>query len=87
MNYSLGLLIVLLLIFWVMCKCIGNNSREPNCKKENMVNDEIYGGYRIRINDEAYPRMYVDNNYVQVPNSKMALERLRSTDIYKCGLN
>jgi hypothetical protein len=85
MNYSLVLLIVLLLIFWFMCKCIGKNTNS-NYKKENMVNDEIYGGYRIRINDDAYPRMYVENNVVQVPNSKMALDRLRSTDIYKCGL-
>ena len=72
-----------------MCKCIGKNSGDSkcNCKKENMINDEIYGGYRIRINDDTYPSMCVENNVVQVPNSKMALARLKSTDLYKCGLN
>lgn len=88
-NYSLSVLIVLMLMFWFMCKCIGRNNEYYYQSQENMIdqNEFVYGDQKATIgNNSAYPYIRNRNNVIEVPNSKSAMRRLMSTEIYKCGL-
>jgi hypothetical protein len=69
LNYSLGILIILLMIFWFMCKSMGNcgngtynTSRYSNNRYPLMRN--LYGGRRW------------NNNRIPVPSSKTSERKL-----------
>jgi hypothetical protein len=83
-NYSLGVLIILLLFFWFVCKCIGNPPKNINTqaskKSEAMKGQRLrYGGTPINIDNKtnlSYIRL--DDGVMQVPNSMTSVRRLSS---------
>ena len=91
-NYSLGVLIVLLIVFWTMCKCIGNNqplnnhpryySREPFKSNSQF----LYGNTPVALSGSPIPYIRMNKtNTMLVPNSKSAYRHLTDHDEYKCG--
>jgi hypothetical protein len=87
LNYSLGVLIILLMVFWFVCKCIGNDYKsyyvEPMA-----VNDVglYYGNSPIAIGGNyGLPYIRSVNNVIEVPNSKTAMRNLYDEYAYKCG--
>lgn len=76
LNYSLGILIVLLLMFWFVCKCIGPNG---NVRHEYMKNPRLrYANAPINLDYKSnlkYIRMD-QNGTIQVPNSKTSVRHL-----------
>jgi hypothetical protein len=85
-NYSLGALIVLLLLFWFVCKCIGN----PDCtqksgqsvvaNRDGMKGSRLrYGGTPIHMDNQTnLTYMRLTDGVIQVPNSMTAVRRLSS---------
>jgi hypothetical protein len=82
-NYILGSLIVLLLLFWFVCKCICN---QPSSYKlitvpmnsESMDGSRLsYGGTPVNLDSKTnltYTRL--TNGVIQVPNSMTSVRRL-----------
>ena len=78
-NYSLGVLIVLLMMFWFTCKCIGNKPQPkvrivykpiPQIKQPMKANPPnvksgglIYGGTKIRVGNDN------GSSHIQLNNS------------------
>ena len=81
-DYSISFLIILLMLFWFTCKCIGKSQ----C--ENMENGEpsmLYGDIPIRVGS-SYGLNYINNvnGVIEVPNSKTAMRHLFDNNEYKC---
>ena len=88
LNYSLGVLIILLMFFWFVCKCIGQNHYQ--IKREPLTDDThmIYGNTPIALNDSPVPYIYLNNsNVVLVPNSKTAYRHLFDKELIPCGID
>jgi hypothetical protein len=93
-NYSLGVLIVLLMVFWFMCKCIGssNNQSFYSLDRREKMNNMTQGGEFYYGNSPLYLGTptgvhYITENYkntTEVPNSKTAMRHLFDEDAYKC---
>jgi hypothetical protein len=87
-NYSLGTLIVLLLLFWFVCKCISNplhpgkhiNQQQPSIKSETMDGHRLlYGGTPINLDNQTnLTYMRLTDGVIQVPNSMTSVRRLSS---------
>jgi hypothetical protein len=80
-NYSLGALIVLLLLFWFVCKCIGNPPKHINprasIRSEAMDGTRLhYGGTPINIDNKTNLSMRLTDGVIQVPNSMTSVRRL-----------
>jgi hypothetical protein len=88
LNYSLGILIILLMGFWFICKCIGNNSYKTKCK-ESMLGGPYksglyYGNSPISIGSKYGINHIIRNNgVIEVPNSKTAMRHLYDELAYK----
>lgn len=87
LNYSLGILIILLMVFWFVCKCIGNNYRpyysEPLVEKNIGL---YYGNSPIAIGGNyRLPYIRRVNGVIEAPNSKTAMRHLYDEHAYKCG--
>ena len=80
-NYSLGSLIILLLLFWFVCKCIGTPKQPaPSRKSESMDGHRLlYGGTPINIDNKSnLTYMRRTDGVIQVPNSMTSVRRLAS---------
>lgn len=89
-NYSLGVLIVLLVVFWTMCKCIGNQPqpqynwnrsyrREPFKSNSQL----LYGNTPISLSGLPIPYIRMNKSDITlVPNSKSAYRHLSDFDEY-----
>jgi len=75
-NYSIGVLIVLLLFFWFVCKCIGG-------KRDAM--NSVYGDKKIRIVNTPYADIRSTSGGVYVPNSQDAMNKLVDDERYACA--
>jgi hypothetical protein len=93
-NYSLGVLIVLLIVFWAMCKCIGNNQDPNNHHRQRQYQREpfksnsrfLYGNTPVALSGSPIPYIRMNKtDTVLVPNSKSAYRHLTDHDEYKCG--
>jgi hypothetical protein len=93
-NYSLGVLIVLLIMFWSMCKCIGNNQAPNNHHRQRQYRREqfksnsqfLYGNTPVALSGSPIPYIRMNGtNTVLVPNSKSSYRHLTDHDEYKCG--
>jgi hypothetical protein len=89
MNYSLGVLIVLLMVFWFMCKCIGNSGArmsEGMQDKQEPAGGFYYGNSPLYLGTPTGTRYIKINkkNVVEVPNSKTAMRHLFDDEAYKC---
>jgi hypothetical protein len=91
-NYSLGVLIVLLIVFWTMCKCIGNNQPQNNqhrqYRREPFKSNSqfLYGNTPVALSGSPIPYIRMNKtDTVLVPNSKSAYRHLTDHDEYKCG--
>jgi hypothetical protein len=83
LNYSICVLIILLLMFWFSCKCIGSNNQYK--LKESMKSKTTYGDSNIRIgNPQGLSYIYNNNKEIMVPNSQTAMRSLFDDDAYKC---
>ena len=88
--YSIYILIILLIMFWFVCDCI-NQYNDYTIHKEHMTNNNnnnnfIYGGSKINIgSDSVYPYISYKKGVIIIPNSKSAMRRLMSTELYKCS--
>lgn len=94
LNYSLGVLIVLLMVFWYLCKCIGQTNykyyydSKHTPHKETMVDDNFYyGGNQINIGSYPSDQCRLNKkNVIEVPNSKTAMRHLFDST-YKCSFD
>lgn len=75
-NYSIGVLIILLLFFWFVCKCIGG-------KRDSMKS--VYGDKKIELVNTPHADIYSTNGGVYVPNSKYAMKKLVDNEKYECS--
>jgi len=81
LNYSLGVLIVLLMVFWFLCKCIGNSSHTERLSNTNLY----YGNTPVRIGSTVGVHYIAERNgIVEVPNSKTAMRHLFEDDVKRC---
>ena len=81
-NYVLGVLIIVLIAFFCICKCdtIGGMYKSVY-KSENMKSGMTYGGDKIVIvNSRVNPYIKYNNGVIEVPNSKSAMRNLMSTE-------
>ena len=89
LNYSLGVLIILLMMFWFVCKCIGNSSSrsyytEPMANKTDA--NLYYGNSPFAINgNNGLQYIRTTGGVINVPNSKTAMRHLYDEHAYKCG--
>ena len=85
LDYSLGVLIVLLMVFWFTCKCIGGHGHAHHQNKcEGMTGGFYYGNTPFMYGSErdlGYVRTIGD--HVVVPNSKTAMRNLYTDEDYK----
>lgn len=95
-NYSLGVLIVLLIVFWSMCKCIGNNHQHPyqhnwgRRRQYEPFSDSrlLYGNTPVALSESPIPYIRMNkSDTVLIPNSKSAYRHLTDYDEYKCGVD
>jgi hypothetical protein len=94
-NYSLGVLIVLLMFFWFTCKCIGTNQYKhlhvnnlPH--KESFSSTFSYGNNTdIEFSNSPIPYIRYDysNNKLKIPNSMSAYSHLFDKELIKCGID
>jgi hypothetical protein len=82
-NYSLCTLIILLLLFWFVCKCISSPykhiTQQQTSKKSEAMGDHRfrYGGTPINIDDQTnLTYMRLNDGVIQVPNSLTSVRRL-----------
>lgn len=83
-DYSLGVLIILLMSFWFTCKCIGGHQHHSHQKCEGMAPGFYYGNTPFLYGSErdiGYIRTV--KKKVEVPNSKTAMSDLYSGEDYK----
>jgi hypothetical protein len=88
-NYSLGTLIILLLMFWFTCKCIGQNN-DHYYTREKFIDDTklMYGNSPITLSSSTIPYIRMDaKNLIEVPNSKSAMRHLFDEDMVPCKLD
>jgi hypothetical protein len=90
LNYSLGVLIILLMVFWFTCKCIGNSSDKTQCRDSMSDGPRkhglYYGNSPISIGSKYGLNHIIRNNgVIEVPNSKTALRHLYDEQSYKSG--
>lgn len=75
-NYSVGLLIILLLVFWHMCKCSNQPSNNKISCQENYTSNLVYGGAPLTVGG-SHTRIINDGNVgLKVPNSMTAMRKL-----------
>lgn len=88
-NYSLGVLIVLLLLFYFVCKCIGQNEYHRLQERERFNGDDttlIYGNSPMILSKSPIPYIRKNaTNITEVPSSKSAMRHLFDVEEYKCG--
>jgi hypothetical protein len=81
-NYSLGSLIILLVLFWFVCKCISNPPYDKHAthsmKSESMDGKKYrYGGSPINIDNQSnLTYMRRTDGVIQVPNSMTSVRHL-----------
>jgi len=81
LNYSIGVLIILLLMFWFVCKSI---SPTP-VAKEPMDSNLTYGGNNIQIaNPRGLRYIHTQNKKIIVPDSRRAMGRMYGGKQYVC---
>jgi len=85
LNYSIGVLIILLLMFWFVCNC-SNKKQEPMRSGKPIRHPSLnYGGNPIKIgSDRGLRYIHVNKKEVVVPNSKTAMRELFDDNAYKC---
>ena len=88
-NYNLGILIILLLMFWFTCKCIGqNNDHYYNRERFTDNTKLIYGDSPIALSSSTIPYIRMnDTKVIEVPNSKSAMRHLFDEDMVPCKLD
>lgn len=102
MNYSIGVLIILLMFFWFVSKSIGINAYQQlhqqcyvnhipnNLYRENFSPTLSYDGNTIiEFSDSPLPYIRYNNetNTIKVPNSKSAYAHLFDKEMIPCGVN
>jgi hypothetical protein len=82
-NYSIGGLIIMLMFFWFVCKCIGKNQ----CKDGFVDNTRlVYGNTPMILSKSPIPYIRLNaENVLEVPNSKSAYRHLYDKEIIPCG--
>jgi hypothetical protein len=88
-NYSLGALIVLLMFFWFICKCIGQNQYQQPCQDRFVDNTKlVYGNTPMGLSKSPNPYIRLNStNLMEVPNSKSAYRHLFDKEMIPCGLD
>jgi len=101
-NYSIGILIILLMFFWFVSKSIGINTYQQlhqQCDghhtsnqlyKENFSPTLSYNGETIIDLSESplpYIRYNNETNTIKVPNSKSAYVHLFDKEMIPCGVD
>ena len=87
-NYSLGTLIILLLMFWFTCKCIGQNNDHYYNERFTDNTKLIYGDSPITLSSSTIPYIRMNaTNLIEVPNSKSAMRHLFDEDMVPCKLD
>ena len=91
-NYNIGVLILLVMVFWVIYMCnlscehmedqTGGDSSIQQTKSDPM----IYGNTPLKLGTPSGINyiMQTKNNVVRVPNSQTAMRHLFDSDEYKC---
>ncbi len=69
LNYSLGILIILLMIFWFMCKSMGNCGN-------GAYNTSRYSNNRYPLMSNLYGGRRRNTNRIPVPSSKTSERKL-----------
>ena len=67
LNYSIGVLVVLVLIFWVTCKCIGEKSESDMCIRQPVrrhVNDKRINHYTLNVPSSKTSLRYLNDVYM-----------------------
>lgn len=88
LNYSIGVLIILLMVFWFISKCIGNSAYHAYYTEPMSDTDAglYYGATPYSIGGSSGLN-YIRNvgGVGEVPNSKTAMRHLYDEQSYKCG--
>ena len=87
-NYSLGLLIIFLIGFWIICNCI-NSSNCQSYSTEPMTPDTNsgmhYGNSPVVINgNDGLSYIRNTGGAINVPNSNTTMRHLYEENAYKC---
>jgi hypothetical protein len=87
LNYSLGVLIILLMVFWFVSKCIGQSgahsyyikpmSRNGNALHHVNTSHSLGGYHRTQYNKKS--------NVVGIPESNTSMRHLNDENAYKCS--
>ena len=84
LNYSIGVLIILLMVFWFTCKCAGGGVTPKPCKHETMRDNNLYyGNTPIKLGGKWNDIRLYDGRVV-IPNSKSAMGRLYDNETNTC---
>lgn len=90
-NYSLGVLIILIMVFWFVCKCIGQSNYKSYYEKEKMTNMNVdhgfyYGNTPLYLGTPTGINYIRTNkrNVVEVPNSMTAMRELYDEEHNRC---
>ena len=101
-NYSIGILIILLMFFWFVSKSIGINTYQQLhqqydvCHTSNQLNKENFsptlsydGATIIDLSESPLPYIRYNNetNTIKVPNSKSAYVHLFDKEMIPCGVD
>jgi hypothetical protein len=86
-NYSLGALIVLLMFFWFICKCVGQSEYNKLYHNNERFADNtkmMYGNTPMKLSKSPIPYIRLNpSNLMEVPNSKSAYRHLFDVAEYK----
>lgn len=85
-NYSIGGLIVMLMFFWFVCKCIGKNQCQDSFVDSKYNTRLVYGNTPMILSKSPIPYIRLNaENVLEVPNSKSAYRHLYDKEIIPCG--
>jgi hypothetical protein len=86
LNYNIGVLIILLLMFWFVC----NNIKPTEIKRKEPMSHQVnqslnYGGNPIKIgSSRGLKYIHSNKNGIVVPNSQTSMRELFDNSAYKC---
>ena len=88
-NYSICVLIVLLMFFWFVCKCIGPHQCTHNTDPKKEFFYSFNDTNAVQFSDTPIPYIRYDNktNKLKIPNSMTAYTNLFDKDMIKCGID
>ena len=84
-NYNIGMLIILLLFFWFVCKCVGKSNYQSHyIEPMEAKNKTIYADSPLVIGG-GLPYIHTIDDVIHVPDSNLSMHNLKDTGSYKCG--